>query len=84
MQAFSYPAALIDDAKVNDFGMPTALPVLYVVDANGVLRAKLTPDTSAVTEAGLTRIVAPLLPQQPATPPPTDARPPQNGGDPRN
>jgi thiol-disulfide isomerase/thioredoxin len=70
MQAFSYPAAMLIDAKVNGFGTPTVLPIMYAVDADGVVRAKLTPDKTAITEKTLTDIVVPLLPQPPFTQPP--------------
>src|SRR5580698_4130159 len=36
MQSFSYPAAMLDDVKDDDFGDPTSLPVTYIVDANGI------------------------------------------------
>ncbi|HEY6417672.1 MAG TPA: TlpA disulfide reductase family protein [Candidatus Binataceae bacterium] len=61
MQSFSYPAAMLDDAKVNDFGTPDALPMTVVVDGNGVVRAKLTPDQKPVTEKSLSDVVLPLL-----------------------
>ncbi len=64
MQSFSYPAAMLDDAKVNDFGTPDALPMTVVVDGNGVVRAKLTPDQTPVTEKSLSDAVLPLMPQK--------------------
>lgn len=69
MQSYSYPAAMLDDAKVNDFGTPDALPMTVVVDGNGVVRAKLTPDQTPVTEKSLSDAVLPLLPQKPAAEP---------------
>jgi len=66
MRSFSYPAAMLDDAKENGFGDPSALPVTYVVDAQGIVRAKLTPDENPVTQKSLTDLVLPLLPQKPA------------------
>jgi cytochrome c biogenesis protein CcmG, thiol:disulfide interchange protein DsbE len=63
MHALSYPAALVSDAKVNGFGMPSALPIMYVVDAHGVVRAKLTPNQGPLTAERLIEIVRPLLPQ---------------------
>ena len=63
MQAFSYPAAMLDDAKVNDFGTPSALPKTIVIDGHGIVRAELTPDQTAVTEKSLSAVVLPLLPQ---------------------
>ncbi len=66
MQSYSYPAAMLDDAKVNDFGTPDVLPMTVVVDGNGVVRAKLTPDQTPVTEKSLSDAVLPLLPQNSA------------------
>lgn len=62
MRAFSYPAALLADAKVNGFGTPAALPVTFLLDGHGMVRAKLTPDTIPVTEESLAVVVRPLLP----------------------
>jgi cytochrome c biogenesis protein CcmG/thiol:disulfide interchange protein DsbE len=69
MQSYSYPAAMLDDAKVNDFGTPDALPMTVVVDGNGVVRAKLTPDETPVTEKSLSDAVLPLMPQDSAAEP---------------
>jgi peroxiredoxin len=67
MQSFAYPAAMMRDAKPNGFGAPESLPVTYVIDAEGVVRAKLQPDQTVVTEQGLADLVLPLLPPQPPT-----------------
>jgi thiol-disulfide isomerase/thioredoxin len=75
MQSFSYPAAMLNDAKSNGFSSPTELPVTYVIDADGVVRGKLTPNANAVTEATLDALVLPLLLAKPAaTSSPGDAR----------
>jgi len=66
MQSFSYPAAMLDDAKVNDYGTPSALPKTIVIDGHGIVRAELTPDQTAVTEKSLSAAVVPLLPQSSA------------------
>jgi cytochrome c biogenesis protein CcmG, thiol:disulfide interchange protein DsbE len=66
-QSFSYPAAMLDDAKSDGFGDPSELPVTYVVDANGIVRAKFTADDKPLTEASLTAAVVPLLPERTAT-----------------
>jgi cytochrome c biogenesis protein CcmG/thiol:disulfide interchange protein DsbE len=65
MRSVSYPGAMLRDAEVNGFGSPGALPVTYVVDRDGVVRATLTPDETPLTESGLVNIVLPLLPQAP-------------------
>ena len=62
MQSFSYPAAMLDDAKSDGFGDPSALPVTYVVDPQGVIRAKFTPDENPLTEHSLAAAALPLLP----------------------
>jgi len=67
MQSFSYPAAMLDDAKVNDFGTPSALPMTIVIDGHGIIRAQLTPDQKAVTEKSLSAAVLPLLQQKSAS-----------------
>jgi cytochrome c biogenesis protein CcmG, thiol:disulfide interchange protein DsbE len=61
MQSFSYPAAISDDAVVNEFGSPYALPVTFVIDSKGILRAKLTPDDAPLTEQSLAKLVLPLM-----------------------
>jgi cytochrome c biogenesis protein CcmG, thiol:disulfide interchange protein DsbE len=61
MQSFSYPAAMLRDAKSDGFDEPTALPVTYVVDKNGIVRAKLLPDDKPLTEQTLAAVVIPLL-----------------------
>jgi thiol-disulfide isomerase/thioredoxin len=65
LQAVHYPAALLADAGTNGFGKPGVLPVTYIIDAGGIVRAVLTPEADAVTEATLERAVTPLLPANP-------------------
>jgi len=74
MQSFRYPAAIADDAKVNDFGTPYALPVTFVIDSHGVLRDNLTPEEAPLTEQSLARLVLPLLDRKEASQPPSDSR----------
>ena len=69
MQSFSYPAAMLNDAKVNEFGTPDALPETFVVDSKGIVRAKLTPEQSPVTENNLAGLVLPLLDRKSVTQP---------------
>jgi len=61
MQSFSYPAAMLHAAKSDGFDEPSALPVTYVVDRNGIVRAKLVPDDKPLTEQTLATVVIPLL-----------------------
>ncbi len=62
MQAFSYPAAMASDAKTNGFGAPAVLPITYVIGADGVIAAIITPGKSEITKETLGRVVLPLLP----------------------
>ncbi|HEX7417849.1 MAG TPA: redoxin domain-containing protein, partial [Steroidobacteraceae bacterium] len=70
MQGFGFPAALLYDAKVNRFGAPQALPLTYVIDRRGIVRAILTPLKTPITDRSLTDIVMPLLGQASAAPNP--------------
>lgn len=63
MQSYSYPAAISEDAKINDFGIPGAVPETFIIDGHGIVRAELTPDQTAVTEQTLSTAVLPLLPK---------------------
>ena len=67
MQSYSYPAAMSEDAKVNEFGSPDTVPTTFVVDSKGIVRAKLTPDETALTDKILAAAVLPLLAQRTAT-----------------
>jgi cytochrome c biogenesis protein CcmG, thiol:disulfide interchange protein DsbE len=59
MRQFAYPAVLASSAAANGFGPPLAVPMTWIIDANGVVRARLV---SAVTEQALSAAVLPLLP----------------------
>ena len=61
MAPFAYPAGLEADAKADGFGRPMALPVTYVIDRQGVVRAVVTPRDGALNGAALDRLTAPLL-----------------------
>jgi thiol-disulfide isomerase/thioredoxin len=67
MDSFSYPAAMLRDCKSNGFNDPTELPITYIVDAQGIVRAKLTPDETPVTEQRLSQAVLPLLSERTAS-----------------
>jgi cytochrome c biogenesis protein CcmG, thiol:disulfide interchange protein DsbE len=62
-QTIHYPAAMASDAKTNGFGPAKVLPMTYVIDADGILRARLGPDEAPLTEKRLVEITLPLLPQ---------------------
>ena len=61
MKPFTYPAALAQGARDNGFRMPRVLPITYVIDADGVISAKLWPGGTPVTEQNLEKAVLPLL-----------------------
>ena len=61
MRAFAYPAAMVVKARSNGFGTPRMLPLTYVIDTKGVVRAVLRPDKVQITEKSLADIVLPLL-----------------------
>ena len=60
MQGVGYPAALAANARVNGFGPPVAVPMTWIIDATGVVRACLVSGT-AVTDESLSQAVLPLL-----------------------
>jgi cytochrome c biogenesis protein CcmG, thiol:disulfide interchange protein DsbE len=64
MQKLGYPAALAAGAKVNGFGPPLAVPMTWIIDSRGIVRARLVSG-SAVTEQSLSQAVLPLLAQKP-------------------
>lgn len=62
MRQFSYPAALANEARANGFGDPIAVPITYVIDTRGVIRAQLQAEgPSGVSERALEEAVLPLL-----------------------
>jgi cytochrome c biogenesis protein CcmG, thiol:disulfide interchange protein DsbE len=67
MQSFAYPAAMLDDAKVNGFGQPAILPVTFIVDRNGIVRARLTPEQGPLTAKVLADLLLPMLSEPPAS-----------------
>ena len=72
MMPFSYPAAMLDDATVDGFGKPNAVPVTFVIDASGIVRARLISEQTPLTEKTLSDAIVPLLPREAATPSPQD------------
>ena len=60
-RAFAFPAAMVDKARPNGFGFPQVLPLTYVIDSKGVVRAVLRPDKIKITEKSLADVVLPLL-----------------------
>jgi peroxiredoxin len=60
-RGLTYPIALLQEAKANGFGSPKALPMTYVIDKNGVIRARLMPTRAGLSEPDLAAAVLPLL-----------------------
>jgi thiol-disulfide isomerase/thioredoxin len=61
-QTVGYPAAMLSEAKPNGFGAPKALPMTYIIDGDGIVRAKLGAADTPLTEERLAALVLPLLP----------------------
>jgi cytochrome c biogenesis protein CcmG/thiol:disulfide interchange protein DsbE len=61
MKEFAYPAVLATSASRNGFGAPMAVPMTWIIDTRGILRARLVAG-NAVTERSLEQAVLPLLP----------------------
>jgi len=54
MQEYFLPAAIIHDAKINDFQPTGSLPTTYLIDADGIVRAiSLNPLTQPDLERGV-------------------------------
>jgi thiol-disulfide isomerase/thioredoxin len=70
MDGYRYPGAMLSDATANGFGRIAELPITYVVGPDGLVRAKLVPESDAgISEKQLADAVLPLLPHDaPATP----------------
>lgn len=65
MRQFSYPGALASAAREDGFGDPIAVPVTYVIDTAGVIRAQLQAEgPSGVSRQALEEAVLPLLEQR--------------------
>jgi cytochrome c biogenesis protein CcmG, thiol:disulfide interchange protein DsbE len=61
MKQFQYPAALAKLATQNGFGPPRIVPMTYIIDKNGILRAELWAGGMPVTRQNLETVVKPLL-----------------------
>ncbi len=66
----SFPGAMPSDASRNGFGTPEAVPVSYLVDAQGVVRDKFI----AVDEGLLDEVITPLLKKSSAAAIPAEMR----------
>lgn len=57
----SYPVAVARDAQANGFPAANALPITYVIDAKGQVKATLMPDEKGISEQQLADLIEPLL-----------------------
>jgi len=64
MGQFSYPAALLAGAKPDGFGAPNILPITYLIDRDGRIRAIFGGKGRPLTMKALTDAILPLLPAQ--------------------
>ncbi|MGH8369827.1 MAG: hypothetical protein ACRESC_02485, partial [Gammaproteobacteria bacterium] len=60
----TYPAVMAQTAATNDFRAPRVLPITYVIDQHGVIRAKFWAGSKMVTASDLDAAVTALLPTQ--------------------
>jgi len=64
MEKFAYPAALMAEARTNGFGSPRLLPITFVIDGQGIVRAVLYGrDDKPLDPKQLADAVLPLLPK---------------------
>lgn len=61
MKKYRYPAALAKAARSNGFAPIVAVPVTYVIDRQGVVRAKFWGGGATLTRDGLDKLVTSLL-----------------------
>ena len=61
MQPYSFRTVMADGLRVNDFGVPKEIPLVYVLDKNGVLRYSVVPDGQKVTVRDIEGAITPLL-----------------------
>lgn len=61
MAGLAYHSLMIASLAENSFGYPHVLPITYVVDGQGVVRARLRPDEMPVTAEALQTAIAPYV-----------------------
>ena len=57
LSKLSFPGAMVSEASRNGFGTPEAVPVSYLVDAQGIVRDEFI----AIVEGLLDEVITPLL-----------------------
>lgn len=58
--SLSYPNAMFIDVNETSFEEPNTIPVSYVIDRNGKLITKITPNDSELTKEDFEKILKPL------------------------
>jgi thiol-disulfide isomerase/thioredoxin len=61
MSAFSYPTGMLADAKPNAIGEPRSLPMSFILDKAGIVRAVFGADGVTLTGQKLDAVVSPLM-----------------------
>lgn len=61
MAAYSFPAAMKQQAKTDGYGMVYRLPMAFIIDRDGVLRFDGTNDAQVFDAKKLDAVVTPLL-----------------------
>ena len=54
---FSFPVALLQTARTNEFGTPGTLPLTYVIDAQGKVLSVFKPGGEELTEKSLNKVL---------------------------
>ncbi|WP_295390191.1 TlpA disulfide reductase family protein [uncultured Thiodictyon sp.] len=65
MADYRFPAAMMGEAHVQDYGRIWALPLTFVIDRDGVLRKDEWHGPPTIDRAALERVVTPLLTASP-------------------
>jgi thiol-disulfide isomerase/thioredoxin len=63
-KAYSFPSAMLADARVDGFGRIWALPLTFLIDRHGILRRADWTGGEKIDSASLDRLVLPLLREQ--------------------
>ena len=63
-KAYSFPSAMLADARVDGFGRIWALPLTFLIDRHGILRKSDWTGGEKIDGASLDRLVLPLLREQ--------------------
>ena len=61
MHEVSFPIAMLNDTKVNDFGSPESLPLTYMIDQKGVIRKIFETGSHDLTDKSLSDAFTAIL-----------------------